>query len=67
MLPAILVVVGLYFLWDVFSSVRSGFSNHQWGQRFSRTETPRAFWSVAAIEFVLVLIAFGLAAYIAVH
>ncbi len=67
MLPAILIALGLYFLWDAYQSVRTGFTNHQWGNQYSRNEAPKGFWSVIAIEAALVLIAFWLAAYIATH
>jgi len=67
LIPGLLFLFGLYFLWDACRSCRAGFSNNQWGRGFSRAEAPAAFWSVIAVEFVLTLIAFALAAYVWAH
>ena len=67
MLPAILFVFGLYFVWDAYRSFRNGVSNEQWGFQRSRAEAPRFFWAVLMIELLLAAVAFALAAYISLH
>ena len=67
MLPGILTVFGLYFVWDAFRSFRTGLSNEQWGFRYSRVEAPKAYWATIGAELVLAFIAFALAAYVAIH
>ena len=62
MVSAILVAFGIYFAWDIFRSLKAGFSNPQWGHQHSRSEAPARFWGTIVVELALVLTAFGLAA-----
>ena len=63
MVAVILVAFGVYFAWDMARSLKAGFSNPQWGRQHSRAEAPARFWGTILVELVLVLTAFGLAAY----
>jgi len=67
LLPALLAIFGFYIAWDAYRTIRAGLSNSELGFSYSRTKAPVSFWLTVTIELMFVVLAWALAAYIAMH